>query len=198
MVLTDIEFIRGEHLVSPAKAIPLTEVHYNFNDLLSDYPDASQVELVATPQGAQYHFKMQGQLMALDALGRHIEMTPKADAIRAAKQRYTGEGDVIDAQLFETLPPQEVSPRLAPVWQVNFDDAAHTSLYISAITGELSSKRHDYWRIFDWMWMLHIMDYDTRENVNNRLLSVLTLLSLITALGGLALTYISFRVPKEA
>jgi exosortase/archaeosortase len=30
--------------------------------------------------------------------------------------------------------------------------------------------RSDIWRVFDFFWMLHIMDYDEREDFNNPLL----------------------------
>jgi exosortase/archaeosortase len=57
----------------------------------------------------------------------------------------------------------------------------------------LVTKRHDFWRLFDIMWMLHIMDYDTREDIHNPLLTIMASLALLTALAGLALVYISFR-----
>ena len=69
----------------------------------------------------------------------------------------------------------------------------NSTLYISAVTGQLVSARHNYWRLFDIMWMLHIMDYKTRENVQNPLLTVMSTLALLTALFGMALSYISFR-----
>ena len=45
---------------------------------------------------------------------------------------------------------------------------------IHAAAGELISRRHALWRVFDFAWMLHIMDYDERTDVNNPLLRVAT------------------------
>jgi hypothetical protein len=54
------------------------------------------------------------------------------------------------------------------------------------------SRRHELWRIFDFVWMLHIMDYDERENVNNLLLRGMTLLALTTSLSGAWLLFFAF------
>lgn len=60
-------------------------------------------------------------------------------------------------------------------------------------TGELVAKRHDLWRTFDFVWMFHIMDYETRDNVNNILLKIATWMMVITSLTGAWLLLYSFR-----
>jgi hypothetical protein len=55
------------------------------------------------------------------------------------------------------------------------------------------TRRHRFWRWFDFLFMLHIMDYETRENVNNPLLRGATVLAATTAVSGLWLLYFSFR-----
>ncbi len=54
------------------------------------------------------------------------------------------------------------------------------------------TRRHELWRVFDFVWMLHIMDYDTRENVNNPLLRVFTWAAALMALSGAWLLLFSF------
>ncbi len=58
------------------------------------------------------------------------------------------------------------------------------TLYLSPETGELVSRRHELWRIFDFVWMLHIMDYEERENVNNWVLRTFTWAAVAMALSG--------------
>mgnify|MGYP003339799900 CR=1 FL=1 len=48
--------------------------------------------------------------------------------------------------------------------------------------GEIVSRRHALWRVFDFAWMLHIMDYEARTNVNNPLLRIATLSAAAMAL----------------
>ena len=66
------------------------------------------------------------------------------------------------------------------------------TFYLSPATGELVSRRHELWRVFDIVWMLHIMDYDERENVNNWLLRGFTWLAVLTALSGAWLLWFAF------
>ena len=42
---------------------------------------------------------------------------------------------------------------------------------VDAGSGEVTAVRHDRWRLFDWFWMLHIMDYDERSDFSTPLLT---------------------------
>ena len=53
--------------------------------------------------------------------------------------------------------------------------------YISATTGSVLERRNDTWRWWDFFWMLHIMDYDERENVNVHVFSQWSNLALDSA-----------------
>jgi len=58
------------------------------------------------------------------------------------------------------------------------------SLYLEPWTGEILARRTSRWRVFDFFWMLHIMDFDTRDDFNHPLLQAAALLGLIIALSG--------------
>ena len=66
-------------------------------------------------------------------------------------------------------------------------------MYFSPDTGELLARRHNLWRGFDFLWMLHIMDYETRDDVNNLLLRAASVTGLLFALAGIWLLFYSFR-----
>ena len=80
-----------------------------------------------------------------------------------------------------------------PYWRVNFSDRANTSLYISASTGEILQRRNGYWRVFDFFWMLHIMDYSGRNNFNNLLIITVALTAIWLGISGFILLFYSFR-----
>lgn len=82
--------------------------------------------------------------------------------------------------------------RALPVWQIMLDDPDGTRIYVSPDTGQVLSRRNDYWRVFDFFWMLHIMDYDEREDFNNPLLIVTTLTSTLFVFTGIILLYFRF------
>lgn len=49
------------------------------------------------------------------------------------------------------------------------------------------ARRNRIWRLYDFFWMLHIMDYDERENFNNPLIRAFAATGLLFALSGLFL-----------
>ena len=74
-----------------------------------------------------------------------------------------------------------------PVWRVDFDDAAATTLYVAVDNGDVVTRRNRIWRIYDFAWMLHIMDYRERTDFNHPLLVSASALALLAALSGLYL-----------
>ena len=104
---------------------------------------------------------------------------------RAARQYYLGKGQIISAAKLHSAPKDFAGD--LPVWQVLYNDGAKTRLYISPDTGELLKTRTRLWRAFDFMWMLHIMDYKTRENINLWWLKLLSFCALLFSLSGLGL-----------
>jgi hypothetical protein len=194
MVVMDIDFIHGDSLVVvKSEPINTEKLTLTLDEVLVRYPNASQLHLFAVHGVAYYRLTVDGETLLLNAItGQVPALLTQTQAMASAQSYYLGEELPTSATLYLDEPPAEISPRLLPVWQVNFSPL-NTSLYLNASTGALVSKRHDYWRLFDIMWMLHIMDYDTRNDIHNPLLSIMALLALLTALAGIALTYISFR-----
>jgi uncharacterized iron-regulated membrane protein len=74
-----------------------------------------------------------------------------------------------------------------PVWRVDFDDEAVTTLYVAPDNGEVITRRNRVWRIYDFAWMLHIMDYRERTDFNHPLLVWASALALLVALSGVYL-----------
>jgi len=79
------------------------------------------------------------------------------------------------------------------VWQVRFNDAKRTALYFAADDGHLVAARNSTWRVFDFFWMLHTMDYAGRDNFNNPLVITASTGALWLALSGLLLLMRTFR-----
>ncbi len=72
-----------------------------------------------------------------------------------------------------------------PAWQAAFADG--TYLYIDADTGQMLALRTRWWRMYDWMWGLHIMDLRGREDVSHPLLTGFAAIALATVLLALIL-----------
>lgn len=112
-----------------------------------------------------------------------------------ATHQYAGEGSIIHAQLLNAL-PQEVQNLSAPLWQVSFNDELNTRFYIDPNTGAVARVRTDTWRLFDFMWMLHIMDYKDRSNFNSPWLIAFSGSAFLFTLTGVVLLYRRFK-PKR-
>ena len=197
MVVMDIHYIHGDSLVKTDKqTIDFEDVKYSFQQLLSDHSEAKDVELGMLLSQSVYRFNNGKQKVLLSAFdGRKLSPIDETLAISIAQNKYTNtKALVTHVQLITVNPPRELSARHLPVWRIDFDDFASPSFYISANSGQLVTKRHSYWRIFDWMFAFHVMDY-IDEEADNKLLLVFTFLASIASILGLVLTY--FRLMPQ-
>ena len=98
-----------------------------------------------------------------------------------------GGEEVIGTQLFTA----EASPldfrRPVDVWRVSLADG--TYVYVGRETGRIEAVRTRWWRIFDIMWGLHIMDLDEREDTSHPILIAAAALSALAVLMGVILLF---------
>jgi hypothetical protein len=80
-----------------------------------------------------------------------------------------------------------------PAYLLEYRDPRNITAYVSARDGKLQSIRHRSWRWFDFLWMLHTMDYQGRDNFNTALLRAFSVLGLITVGSGFGLWYVTSR-----
>jgi len=198
MTAVHLDIIHGDHLVRPAPSPPLDLANLvEPGAVMTAAP--SQAVRLETQLGQPVYVVTGGSERALfDArTGDKLSPLGQAAAEARAKARYAGAGRIKVVELLGKAPP-EIRGRPAPIWRVEFDGWWRPTLYISAQTGELAAKRHDLWRIFDFVWMFHIMDYQERENVNNTLLRVATWMAVASCASGAWLLIFSFRRRRRA
>lgn len=82
---------------------------------------------------------------------------------------------------------------IVPVWKVDMRDAEGTHLYISPDTGQVMARRSAKWRVYDFFWMLHIMDYENRTNFNNPLVIWASIFALVFSVTGLIMLFFRFK-----
>lgn len=108
-----------------------------------------------------------------------------------ALAHYAGTGP-LEAITYHAEPGLETR-KSGPVWQAQFADANRTTLYFAADDGHFVAARNSTWRLFDFFWMLHTMDYVGRDDFNNPLVITAASGALWLALSGLLLLTRSFR-----
>lgn len=82
-----------------------------------------------------------------------------------------------------------------PLYQVSFDDWISRTIYINALSSDISSVGSDIWRFYDFFWMVHIIDYEEHKDPNNPLSIVAAILSLAFVMTGMMLLYFSILKP---
>jgi hypothetical protein len=117
---------------------------------------------VATPAGVRLFDAREGRPVPVDG---HL-------ARKVAEASYSGGGKVSAVAPLREL-ELAVREHKLPIWRVDFADDANSSFYVSGETGKLLERRNDTWRIWDFAWMLHNMDYVNRTSFNHPLIVVL-------------------------
>jgi len=111
---------------------------------------------------------------------------------RLALDRHAGGGRLVAATL--QTQPDIASRASGPVWQAQFDDPQRTALYFAADDGHFIAARTNAWRWYDFFWMLHTMDYQSRDNFNNPLIVLIGFATLWLSISGALLLLRSFRL----
>jgi hypothetical protein len=198
MVIFDIDYIHGDSLVvNHQDSLSSKQVNYSIAKIYTDHPNAKNIELTSLLGKAVYRLSdgKSNYLLSADT-GKQLSPISEGYAVLIAQHLYEKDDAAIrQVSMITENPPVELSARHLPVWRVDFDDFASPSFYISAQAGELVTKRHTFWRLFDWMFSFHVMDY-VEEDASNKLLLVVSVFALIASLFGLVLTY--FRVFKQS
>ena len=117
------------------------------------------------------------------------------DAVAAqaiARQAFHHQAAVTSVQRLEK-PNLEAREHAAPMWRVNFADEENSSAYVSAVTGRPLVNRGDTWRVWDFVWMLHNMDYVNRTSFNHPLIIFVAFGTLWLSFTGFYLLFKSFR-----
>ena len=121
--------------------------------------------------------------------GLSVEPISSDEAIKIATEKTSL--NPINAELLtKANRGAEYRGRDLPIYRVTTDSQDGINIYINPMTGSISAIRSDSWRLWDLFWALHIMDYQDRDNINNLLLKILSILALVTSISGIALFFI--------
>ncbi|HEY3822131.1 MAG TPA: PepSY domain-containing protein [Polyangiaceae bacterium] len=151
-----------------------------------------RVELRGTPAGALYVVHGEGATVRVDARSGEVAPVSPAEAEAIARRDQPGSPAVAGTTLVEGTAPLEYrdcehTECTMPAYRVALADAARTVLYIDAANGEVTARRNDRWRLYDFFWSLHIMDYRAREDFNHVLIRGASLLAVATVASGIVL-----------
>lgn len=138
-----------------------------------------------------------GRLMLDARTGARLSPISADFARRIAADAITGAAPA-QVDWIADRPPIEYRGEL-PVWRVSFDDGDKLAVYIAPDTGQILARRSDVWRLYDFLWSLHIMDYRGRDNFNHAPLILFASGAVVMSLAGLVLLVLRApqRMPKR-
>jgi hypothetical protein len=101
-------------------------------------------------------------------------------------------------EINESKKGSEYRGRQLPIYKVITHNANNKEInaYLNIFSGDIVAIRSAQWRIWDLMWGFHIMDWQERDNIDNMLLKIFSILALISSLSGILL-FFKIDIRKE-
>lgn len=159
---------------------PYYQIHY-FTDSAAD-----------TNHSGHRDMNMPTVQLADAVSGRLRGPLTEAEAVEIAKSAFNGDSKVIEVKrLEETSSHHEYRLNPLPAFAISFDHPSRSTVFISVELGTIQKIRNQKWRIFDFLWMMHTMDYEGRDNFGNLLLRTFSIFGLLTISSGFILFYFS-------
>ena len=194
-------------LVSPSIVIDTIKKLHGADSLIS----VQLVEVLGEPfyqvrcasghqQGGNSHeHSMHSKIYLANAVtGQLRPSLTKAEAVEVAKRRFNGDPQIRSVEYLQaTNGHHEYRESPLPAYAITFDHPSATTVYVAAELGTVQKFRNNKWRMFDFLWMLHTMDYNSRDNIGNTMLRIFSIFGLITVLSGFVLYGISFKGLKK-
>lgn len=190
--------VQGHDLVRrpPAAALPADERILDPTVLMEGGrgADVTEVKLIEIAGQWVYRVAASGEtrlFRAADGTPFAIDRDLAADL---ARRYYAGDGVLLSVE--HHAGPTLETRKAGPSWEARFADEHDTSVYVSSEDGSLIVARTATWRVFDFFWMLHTMDYVGRDNFNNPLVIFAGSAAVWISLTGLLLVIRLYR-PKD-
>ncbi|MDT0551818.1 PepSY domain-containing protein [Urechidicola vernalis] len=124
--------------------------------------------------------------------GNPLNEISKENALDIAAKRMNSGLEVSGIEkISSTGKHHEYREKLLPAYVISYTDNNEVKSYVSITDGKFQTVRHRDWRWFDFLWMTHTMDYEGRDDFNNLILRIFSLLGLLTVCSGFLLWYTS-------
>ena len=184
-----IELVRGEqYRLTEYFPINLNEVNFsrsNIKELKAIKRLDDTIFVVTSSEGKEY----------LDTFGKPLEKLNKSQVFEIVASSSTLKPITFE-EVLESSQGSEYRGRNLPLYKVIAlnDKDKKINLYIDIYSGEITAVRSLQWRIWDLMWGFHIMDWQTRDKINNIFLQIFSILALVSSVSGILLFFrVDFR-----
>jgi uncharacterized iron-regulated membrane protein len=179
-----IENVRGEqYRLNQPTDILLGELSFNIPDAIDINIKkrlGDTIVIASTKSGMRY----------LDTNGNPLNHITSDEAMAIVEQATTLQPQRVE-QVNDSSRGSEYRGRALPIYRVITKNAndAEINVYVNIYSGDISAIRSVQWRIWDLMWGFHIMDWVERDNIDNILLKIFSILALVSSLTGVLLFF---------
>lgn len=202
---TDIEEIRGEHLlVEKSQMAPAS-------GLASPGPAAEELVRSGKAKGIKnvrlaflldkpvYEITLESDegartILADAGTGALRGPVEEREAVAISNAALANPSQVVDVRLIkdtEVGGHHEYRGKPLPAWAVTYSEPSGLIVYVARDTGRVESLRTPAWRVFDFFWLFHTLDLYGRDDINNWVLRIFSVLGLVTIFSGYALFFIT-------
>ena len=185
-----IELVRGEqYRLTESFPIDFDEVKFSRSDVQQVKAInrlGETIFVVSGSKGTEY----------LDAFGSPVNKLNRNEVFEIVSLSSTLFPIDLE-EISESSKGSEFRGRDLPLYKVTSinDKDKKINLYLNVFSGEITAVRSFQWRIWDLMWGFHIMDWQTRDKINNIFLKIFSILALVSSISGILLF---FRVDFNA
>ena len=179
-----IELVRGEQY-RLTESFPI-----NFNEVNFSRSDVQQVEVINRLGEIIFVVRGGKGIEYLDSFGTPVKKLNKSEVFEIVSSSSTLKPIDLE-EITESSKGSEFRGRNLPLYKVTSlnDKDKKINLYLNVFSGEITAVRSLQWRIWDLMWGFHIMDWQTRDKINNNFLQIFSILALVSSISGIMLFF---------
>ncbi len=102
-------------------------------------------------------------------------------------------------EISQEKPGSEYRGRDLPLYKIESIDESskNINIYVDPYSSKIVAIRSNQWRIWDFMWGIHIMDWRERDKIDNVFLKLFSILALLSALSGIYLFLVERKRSKN-
>ena len=191
---TDLDEIHGDHFKKVKEQVSFTNL-ININDLEFDNP----IKTFELREIADLPYYFINDSILFNAYNGNLkDSISLEEAIKISNKNILDKYKISSVdKIYEVGNHHEYRGKPLPAFVILYEGAEKLKSYVSIIDGKFQTVRHRDWRWFDFLWMTHTMDYETRDDFNNKLIRAFSLLGLITVLSGFLLWFISSKTIRR-